>query len=161
MTEIHKNLYVGNLIDYNVFQNENDFYFVQACKEPCHRQAVGYTGRSVDKTHPEYLFAYRPNRLILNMIDTPTGKYFDISLFDKSIEFIEQHLNLNRKILIHCNQGMSRSPSIGLLYLAIIEEINNVTFSEAKKAFLSIYPDYNPSGIEEFLTDNWNYFMNK
>ncbi|MCD8408535.1 dual specificity protein phosphatase family protein [Tenacibaculum dicentrarchi] len=161
MKEIYKNLYVGNLEDYKQFQDDSNFCFVQACKEPCHRNAVGYSGRSVVKTHPEYLIAYRENRLVLNMVDTPTGKYFDKSLFNASIEFIEKNLNLNKKVLIHCNQGMSRSPSIGLLYLAMKEKINNTSFSIAKEGFLKIYPDYNPSGVQEFLIDNWNYFLNK
>jgi hypothetical protein len=161
MIKIDKNLYVGNLIDYDNVQNDPNFYFIQACKEPCHRNAVGYTGRSVEKTHPEYLFANRPNRLILNMVDTPTGKYFDKILFDKSIEFINKHVKLNQDVLIHCNQGMSRSPSIGLLYLAMTKKINSTTFSSAKEEFIRIYPEYNPSGVQEFLIDNWNYFMNR
>ncbi|MBD0777632.1 dual specificity protein phosphatase family protein [Maribacter sp. ANRC-HE7] len=161
MKEIDRNLYVGSLNDYKEFQNESDFSFVQACKEPCHRKAVGYTGRSVAKTHPEYLLAYRPNRLILNMVDTPTGKYFDKILFDKSIEFIESNLNLNKKVLIHCNQGVSRSPSIGLLYMALKEKISNYSFITAKDDFSKIYPEYKPSGIQEFLIENWNYFKNK
>ncbi|NJY61421.1 dual specificity protein phosphatase family protein [Salinimicrobium sp. CDJ15-81-2] len=161
MIEIDKNLYVGNLMDYNKLQSNPNFYFIQACKEPCHRKAVGYSGRSVVKTHPEYLFAYRPNRLILNMVDTPTGKYFDKILFDKSIEYLNDHLNLNHHVLIHCNQGMSRSPSIGLLYLALTKKINSTTFSTAKEEFIKIYPEYNPSGVQEFLVDNWSYFMKR
>lgn len=161
MTEIYKNLYVGNLLDYHHIQNENDFCFVQACKYPCHRDAVGYTGGSIEKTHPEYLIAYRPNRIVLNMVDTPTGKYFCEILFEKSNEFIKENLNSNKKVLVHCNQGMSRSPSIGLLYLAMEKKINNVTFAVAKEEFLKIYPNYNPSGVQEFLMDKWNYFMNR
>ncbi len=95
------------------------------------------------------------------MVDTPTGKYFDALLFDKSIEFIDEHLDLNKKVLIHCNQGMSRSPSIGLLYLAVKEKINNSTFNIAKEEFLKIYPNYSPSGVQEFLIENWNYFKSK
>ena len=161
MKEIGENLYVGNLEDYKKYQYETDFCFVQACKEPCHRNAVGYSGKSVAKTHPEYFFAYRENRLILNMVDTLTSKYFDKSLFDESIKFIEKNINLNKKVLIHCNQGTSRSPSIGLLYLAIKEKIKNTSYSVAKEDFLRIYPNYNPSGVQEFLINNWDYFTNK
>ena len=77
MIEIDKNLFVGSLIDYQNHQFDNDYYFVQACKEPCHRKALGYTGRSADENHPEYLVAFRERKIILNMIDPPTEKYFE------------------------------------------------------------------------------------
>ena len=159
MTEIEKNIYVGNLIDYDMNQLNTDFCFVQACKEPCHRRAVGYSGRSADKNNPEYLIAYRERRIILNMIDPPTGKYFENVLFEKSLEFIDEQLNNGKKILIHCNQGISRSPSIGLLYLATKNKIRNQNFEIAKEDFKKIYPTYNPSGIQEFLTLNWKNYI--
>lgn len=68
MTEIDRNIFVGNLIDYESYQFDTDFCFVQACKEPCHRKALGYTGRTANKNHPEYLIAFRERRIILNMI---------------------------------------------------------------------------------------------
>lgn len=63
------------------------------------------------------------------------------------------------KVLIHCNQGISRSPSIGLLYLAVKGIIKNENYNIAKEDFIKIYPKYEPSGIKEFLEINWsNYF---
>lgn len=160
MTEIHKNLYVGSLIDYEILQDNPDYSFVQACKEPCHRRAVGYSGRAAPKTHPEYLIAYRSNRIILNIVDTPTGKYFCNEIFEKSLNFIDEHIEAGRKVLIHCNQGLSRSPSIGLLFLAIKGKIRNGNFWEAKEDFLKIYPEYSPKGVQEFININWlNYII--
>ncbi|WP_165750431.1 dual specificity protein phosphatase family protein [Cellulophaga sp. Z1A5H] len=159
MVEIEKNLFVGNLINYLELQFDSEFYFVQACKEPCHRKALGYTGRTPEKNHPEYLIAYRERRIILNMIDPPTGKYFENILFESSLVFIDENLNKGKKVLIHCNQGISRSPSIGMLYLATKEKIRNGNFDLAKDDFMKIYPDYQPSGIREFLTKNWNHYV--
>lgn len=63
------------------------------------------------------------------------------------------------KVLIHCNQGISRSQSIGLLYLAVKGIIKNENYNIAKEDFIKIYPKYEPSGIKEFLEINWsNYF---
>ncbi len=159
MIEISENLFVGSLDNYENHQHEEAFYFVQACKEPCHRKALGYTGRSCDASDPEYLVAYRDRRIILNMVDAPIGKYFDLGMFDQSLAFIEEHLTNGKKILIHCNLGISRSPSIGLLYLAAQGKIRNSSFKEAQEDFVKIYPDYAPSGIKEFLTSNWGYFF--
>lgn len=159
MREIDKNLFVGNLIDYENNQFDNDYYFVQACKEPCHRKALGYTGRSADENHPEYLIAYRERKIILNMIDPPTGKYFENIMFDSSLAFINENLEKGKKILIHCNQGISRSPSIGLLYLATKGKIRNESFRLAEEDFIKIYPHYAPSGIKEFLSLNWEHYF--
>ncbi len=159
MVEIEKNLFVGSLIDYQINQYDANFYFVQACKEPCHRTALGYKGRAPDKSHPEYLVAYRERKIILNMIDSPTGKYFDHILFKSSLEFIDKNLNNGKKVLIHCNQGKSRSPSIGLLYLATKGKIENTNYEMAKEDFQRLYPDYEPSGIREFLNTNWGDFF--
>jgi hypothetical protein len=160
MVEIEKNLFVGNLVNYQELQFDSKFYFVQACKEPCHRKALGYRGRTPEKNHPEYLIAYRERRIILNMIDPPTGKYFKNILFEKALEFIDEYLKKDNKILIHCNQGISRSPSIGLLYLATKGKIRNESFELAKEDFKTIYPNYQPSGIREFLTENWKHYIN-
>lgn len=159
MTEIYPNLFVGNLIDYEQNQSNEDFYFVQACKEPCHRKALGYTGRSADENHPEYLIAYRERRIILNMIDPPTSKYFENVLFEKSLNFIKEHLISGKKVLVHCNQGLSRSPSIALLYLATIKEIDNSSFESAELDFIKLYPSYKPNGIKQFLILNWEHYF--
>lgn len=159
MTEIHKNLFVGSLTDFESIQFNSDFYFVQACKEPCHRKALGYTGRTPDNNHSEYLIAYRDRKIILNMIDPPNSKYFENIQFEKSLLFIDENLKKGNKVLIHCNQGISRSPSIGLLYLSVNRIIRNEDYNFAKEDFMKIYPMYQPSGIKEFLEINWsNYF---
>jgi len=160
MKEIDTNIFVGSLEDYENIKYNPDFVFVQACKEPCHRQALGYTGRAANKNHPEYLVAYRPQRIILNIVDVDTGKYFSNILFEKSIEFISSNIKNQKKVLIHCNQGLSRSPSIGLLYLAINKKIRNRTFWDAKEDFLKIYPEYAPKGVQDFLIENWSNLIN-
>jgi hypothetical protein len=159
MTEIYKNLYVGNLVDFEDNQFNDNFYFVQACKEPCHRKAVGYKGRTPEITHPEYLIAYRDRKIILNMIDPPTAKYFENILFEKALIFINENLQNDKKVLIHCNQGISRSPSIGLLFLATHGKIRNESYDVAKEDFQKLYPDYMPSGIRDFLTINWSCYF--
>lgn len=160
MIEVTENIFVGNLVNYENLRFDEKFCFVQACKEPCHRKALGYTGRAPQKEHPEYLIAYRPKRIILNMIDSDK-KYFTNILFERSVEFIDKSLSDNNKVLIHCNQGVSRSPSIGLLYLAIKKKINNSSFENAKTDFSRIYPSYEPKGIADYLSENWNYFIKK
>lgn len=113
MIEVHPKLFVGNQddYDYNV-SRQTGWATVHACKEPYHRQALGYSGRGAPKTHPEYLIARRGNRLILNMVDTDNPLFFDKGMIGQALDFIAQKRSNELNVLVHCNQGKSRGPSL-------------------------------------------------
>lgn len=156
MTRVDENIYVGSLSDYRNVMDNHSFRFVQACKTPCHEMAVGGT---LPQGDAEYYVAKRSNGIALNMIDGHFGYQFHNVMFDESLDFIYRHREEN-KILIHCNLGRSRSPSIALLYMAKEKRINNESFEKASEDFKKLYPDYNPGmGIQEFLKLNWSYYI--
>ncbi|MEX2484094.1 MAG: dual specificity protein phosphatase [Brumimicrobium sp.] len=161
MTEIHKNLFVGNENDYEFkVKNQEGWSVIHACKEPYHRRALGYSGRGAPKNHPEYLLAKRESRLILNLVDAANTAYISTEIIDEALSFININLGNGQKVLVHCNQGMSRSPGIGLLYLAKEGIINNDSFQEALKEFRAIYPGINMAGgMRGFLEKNWEEYM--
>ncbi len=102
MIEIHKNLFVGSEQDERSIRGEADWFVVHACKEPYHRQALGYTGRAASKDHPEYLIARRPGRMILNLVDVADVRYVAIEIVDAALD--EIHANIaTRRVLVHCN----------------------------------------------------------
>ncbi|MBA2116847.1 hypothetical protein HOV93_40400 [Planctomycetes bacterium FF15] len=75
MIQIHQFLHVGSEHDYEkVVRHRPDWRVVHACKDPYHRQALGYSGRDAPKSHPEYLIARREHRLILNLVDAPAPR---------------------------------------------------------------------------------------
>lgn len=69
MIEVFPNLYVGSEQDEHLARGAPCWFIIHACKEPYHRQALGYSGRAASKDHPEYLIAHRLGRLILNLVD--------------------------------------------------------------------------------------------
>ena len=157
MTQVDDNIYVGDLDDYRQLSDDNSFVFVQACKNPCHQKAVGYEGE-LPKDNPEYISALRSNGIAINMIDSISPLHFSYQQFDDALAFINS--NTEKKILIHCNQGVSRSPSIALLHLAKKGKIKNNSYQSAKSDFESIYPNYRPNdGIKGFLTMHWPRFI--
>lgn len=164
MIEVNEDLFVGDLEDYKSnlkLKNHEEWSIVHACKEPYHRQALGYSGRAAPKTHPEYLIAKRGNRLILNLIDADTPKYIPKKIIDEALEFIDKELAKDQKVLVHCNQGRSRSPGIAMLYLAQKEKINYESFEQARKEFKEIYPHCNMAGgISGFLKKYWYQYVN-
>lgn len=159
MKEIFKNLYIGNQTDYESGVFGDDFSFLLAAKNPWHKDFVGYEGKSCAKDHPEYLKAYRENKLILNLVDAPKSIFFDKGLIDSALDFIREELSKDRKVLIVCNKGESRSASLGLLWLVRCKHIDVNTLEDAEVEFLKLYPNYNPgTGIRDFVKENWDYY---
>lgn len=132
----------------------SDLAVVHACKDPCHRHAVGYSGRGLPNTHPNYLVLERDNHLYLNLIDPP-GPLFMMESFVSFLAFVDKHVD-EREVLIHCNLGESRAPSLALVYLAKrLNAIANDSFPSAARDFSAKYP-YSPGkGIQTWLTKNW------
>lgn len=153
MIEVYKNLFVGTMQDYEKIKEESGWYVVQACKEPYHRQALGYKTIAAPKNHPEYLFAERDNRLILNLVDVDVGKsrFIPNEIIEKALKYIDTTLKCGGKVLVHCNQGFSRGPSIALAYMIKHTDTfkDAADFEDVEKKFINLYTHYSPAGIRE------------
>jgi len=164
MIEVYPKIWVGDAWDYETYASRfYDFAVVHACKEPYHRQAVGYRGRAAPKDHPEYLVAQRDNRLMLNMIDSDNPDFFSQVMIWQALKFIEEHHGNHWRVLIHCNQGESRGPSLAMLYLsAWLGVIPNESLEEAEQRFRKLYPNYHPkAGIRGHLQECWEQYRNE
>lgn len=121
--------------------NKNEVV-IHACKSPCHQRRIGYKG-SLSKDHPSYLWLEDEYDLYLNIIDPPIP-LFKIETFKKFLEFSRKHWGLGRSVYIHCNQGESRSPYLGLLF---ISKLMGSPYLEIASA---------SAGIKQFLRENWD-----
>ena len=159
MIEVDPGFFVGDEADERRVRGEPGWFFVHACKEPYHRQALGYTGRAADKGHPEYLIARRDGRLILNLVDVADFNYVAPEIVDTALEAIHAHLG-GAKVLLHCNQGQSRSPSIALLYLSrYTDRFVGMSVDDAIVAFGALYPPYAPGrGMADYVRLNWDRY---
>jgi predicted protein tyrosine phosphatase len=153
MKEVYNNLFVGS--DYDC-QATSGYAVIHACKT-CHQKALNYR-KSLPNIHPHYLVYENKLHLFLNMVDMEQelmAKYTN-PIMKAGVNFIDKHIN-GSPVLIHCNQGLSRSPSIALVYLTIKGKLPASNFYDALKAFTEIYPQYNPGrGIALYLNNNWN-----
>lgn len=143
------------------FRPPEDWAIIHACKHPCHVKAVGYKG-NLSKYHPNYLILEMDKHLVLNMVDMEREFHPDFTnpIMVASISFIDKYIG-NNKVLIHCNQGQSRSPSIAMIYLAKTGVISNGSLAEAAKSFKEMYKPYFPGrGITAYMNRNWDYLMN-
>lgn len=162
MIEVIRNLFVGNDIDAQQAMQQQEWYIIHACKEPYHRQALGYSGRAAPKTHPEYLIAKRENRLILNLVDVPNPAYISKEIMDTAVDAIATNIQ-SKKVLVHCNQGMSRSPTIAFLYLLKYTMVlDSSDLDTALKQFRNLYPLYEPAGgVAGFVEEYWQEYSFK
>lgn len=161
MQEISPRIFVGSLEDSLYIEDPENWSIISACKDPSHKEAVGYT-KSLPTDHPNYLILETDNHLYLNLVDMSTEflPRFTNPIIEAAFSFIDKHKG-SRNILIHCNFGISRSPSLGLAYLAKTGEIDSISFEHAKKDFIKKYPNYSPgTGISLYLTNNWESVMN-
>lgn len=159
MIEVYDNIFIGT-DKHCTYQQVEDLAIIHACKHPCHVHIVGYEG-NLSKNHPNYLIAKSDRHLVLNMVDMEREFHptFTHPIMKASMTFIEKHIN-DRRILIHCNQGQSRSPSIALIYLAREGVIDNSTIQNAAQEFKQLYPPYKPgNGIAKYITRHWKYLM--
>ena len=159
MIEVFKNSFVGSQEDEADVRGRAGWYIIHACKEPYHRQALGYTGRAAPKSHPEYLIASRLGRLILNIVDAADVAYIPSEIIDAAIAAIQQNVAAT-KVLVHCNQGLSRSPTIAFLYMAKhTDRYRSMDFASAVDEFRRIYPAYAPAaGMSEYARLNWSKY---
>lgn len=145
--KVSHNLYVGDINACKRINNSD--CIIHSCKFPCYTRIAG---KKIDKSDPNYLYFEAEKDLYLNIIDSDEPLFFKLT-FDVALEFIKKHIFEN-KVIIHCNEGRSRSPQIAMLYL-----FHNLDYREAQNRMLDIYEWYNPSiGIDEWLGYNWYLF---
>ena len=154
MQEVYERVIVTNGL--SCIHGNSELAVVHACKIPCHQNAVGYRG-SLSSQHPNYLVLEQEHDLFLNMIDPPAPLFMP-PLFSRFMEFSNKHWSQGEKLLIHCNQGESRAPSLALLFLAkAILAIPNDSHEIAREEFEKLYPRYNPGkGIQKYFSKNWS-----
>jgi hypothetical protein len=161
MIEVYPNLFVGSEPDFRAISRQENWAIVHACKEPYHRQALGYSGRGAPKEHPEYLVARRGNRLCLNIVDADNPAFFAREMIDQALDFMQEALSGGQRVLVHCNQGESRSPSLALLLMASrLNALPSESLEAAEIKFLELYPAYRPgSGIRGHLQQFWQQYV--
>jgi len=129
---------------------------VHCVKDPCHKRTVGYKG-NLPTTHPQYLAAQYRNDLFLNMIDPPVPLFKQQS-FQMFRQFVRDHYNAGDNVLVHCNQGASRAPSLAMLFLAKdLHVISDESYDKARNEFAAMYERFMPAaGIEKYMREHWD-----
>lgn len=155
-------IYVGSNDDLAEIAGDDSWAIVHACKTS-HKAELGYE-KSLPSTDPNYL-VFRPidkPEIFLNLVDMKNEfmpMYTD-PIMRAAFEFIDFHVSMGKKILIHCDQGNSRGPSIAMAYLAQKGEFNNAGYADTAAAFKEKYPSFEPGdGIKAYMMNHWHRIM--
>lgn len=148
MQELYPNLYVGDIGDYDRSQHRA----IVSATKTVHKELVISRG----KGDPDYIAVFKPYHAILNWVDGPADLY-DWSgpgLFSQVNDFIEENLKLG-DVLVHCNAGLSRSPTVCMTFMAKRLGMGKGLFDQAVGEFEAIYPQWQPGGILDFVAAHW------
>lgn len=159
MIEVYTNLWVGNQFDYESKPSFFiDWFVVHACKEPYHRKLLGYSGHGAPKESPYYLYGFDSlHNLVLNIVDADSPIFFNDKMMNFAVRCCIDNLSKGKMVLIHCNQGESRAPSLAMLVLKRMGILPS-SFTTAIEEYKKIYPPYSPSkGIFEYIKGVWEH----
>ncbi len=159
MREIRDHLYIGS--NRACRDGTSQRAVVHACKRPCYQGAIGREG-TLPHDHPDHHAIAESHDLYLNLRDRMQPR-FSMEVFEAFFRFTVQQWAAERELLLHCNAGRSRSPSLGLLFLAgITEDIPNDTFIQAANAYAALDPKARPGpGLRYYLRDHWGALMDR
>lgn len=163
MIEIYKNIYIGDEQDYYSINDKKIWAILHCCKHPFHCNFVGYKGK-LPSSHPNYALKRMDNEMALNLVDMDrfSENFLDFNkeMFEEAFAFLDEYRKKGYNILIHCNQGESRGPSLGMLYVAKLGAFDYSDFKESVEKFKRLYPKYNPKqNIYKTVCLLWRYFV--
>lgn len=150
MRKLYDRLYTGRQAD--CFEGAARWAVVHACREPCFERAARRM-RPADATSP---ILEEGQNLYLNLIDSPDAR-LSPDPFETFLAFAFRHWQDGTGLLIHCNLGISRAPSLALLFLAKrLNALPASSYGEASAAFSKLMPGYSPGeAIRSFLREHW------
>ena len=147
---VHHGLFVGSAADTYKFSGS----ILHCARDPWFVNAAN--NAKICKTNPQpecngtvIRMAY--NEMSLNLVDSSNVKYFNDVTIDPGLNFITHRMSEGDAVLVHCNLGISRSPSIALLWMWEHGYLDK-EFRYALPQFKELYPAYQPgNGVWQYL----------
>jgi protein-tyrosine phosphatase len=97
--------------------------------------------------------------LYLNLVDSQP-EIFPVSSLEAFVRFGRRHWKSGSGLLIHCQLGVSRAPSLALLLLAKgLRVFPDDSYDDAWAALSARMRSYAPSlGLQALLRESWDRF---
>jgi hypothetical protein len=158
MQRIYQGVYVGDDTDYVRSQYREDFSFLRCCKygPGGHQQTLDYHTPAAPEGD-EHFVVKRERLMALNMLDLDDPNFVDPEMIKAGLDFVREQLLSEQKVLIACNQGVSRGPTMGLMFLKYIGDLPNISWLRSVYLYHHMYRGYDASqGIAQFARSHWS-----
>lgn len=156
MKQVFDNLYVGGDQDFDKLHLVKGWSFLRCCKfgPGSHKEILGYDTQAAPEGKNKFTVR-KGNVLALNMLDLDDPNYVDPGMIQSGLDFIKQRLDAGDKVLIACNHGVSRGPTVALMFLRTLGDFP-YGFMQSERIFRGIYHQYDPGiGINQFARQHW------
>ena len=157
MQEVYTNLYIGNDEDYEKLADKDGWSFLRPIKygPGGHHDILKYHTLAAPEGPNKYI-AKRKNTVALNVLDLADPFFMPWDAIVSGLKFVHKRLAAGDKVLIACNAGHSRGPTLGLLYLRAIGDMP-YHFVKSEYIYKTLYPMYDPGqGMRQFARTHWS-----
>lgn len=142
--KVHDAIFVGNGSDVYKFAGS----ILHCARDPWFSEATKHKPLLMISRN---VFSIYYNEMALNMVDAQHPKYFSDEMINAGLDFITERLAEGDAVLVHCQEGISRSPSLTMLWLFEHGFLND-DFKNACVEFKELYPPWKPNhGIFEYV----------
>lgn len=155
MKQISPNVYVGDDDDYEKVKDDKSWAFLRCCKfgPGGHKDTLGYTTQAAPEGKNQF-WVKRGNLMALNLLDLDDPNFVPEEAIQQGLDFIRDNVD-DKKVLVACNAGMSRGPTLGLMWLRTIGRMP-YSFMQSEKHYAHLYRKFDPGlGIEQFARMHW------
>lgn len=149
-------LFVGDDSD-DPKAKEKGYAILRCCKDGPygHRAMLGYKTLAAPKDD-HYYFVKKGDEMALNLIDADDPGYIPKPAIEAGLDFIDTQIRKGNKVLVHCNHGHSRGPTMAMMYMRKVGQVSN-RFGQAMKEFHSLYNKFNPNrGMLTYMRTHWD-----
>lgn len=141
MEQVASDLFIGDLGDHELVRGKGDWAIIHAEKD-MHRRYVNTNNLAFH----DIILTPDGNELYLAFEDAMKMDQVNTRCIGPALEFIHRHISRGRKVLIHCIAGVSRAPTIAMLYfLKYTDILPRTNIFDAIFSFSELYPLYNPN----------------
>jgi predicted protein tyrosine phosphatase len=134
-------LFIGDPGDHELVRGREGWAIIHAEKD-VHRRYVS----THNLAFHDIILTPDGNELYLAFEDAMKMDQVNTKCIGPALEFAHRHLSKGHKVLIHCIAGVSRAPTIAMLYLLKYTDIlPRTNIFDAIFSFSELYPLYNPN----------------
>ncbi len=141
MEEVIPNLFIGDIADGELVKGRPDWAVIHA-EKGMHRAYVEKNGLPFQ----DAVLSPAGHELFLAFEDAMRMDQVNTRCISPALEFAHRQITGGKKLLIHCIAGVSRSPTIAMLYLLKYTDVlPRTNIFDAMFSFSELYPLYNPN----------------